>query len=570
MLKIQHTKILTIISDSFIWILSILLSTIIRYDGSFPISSLYEIFKLSLIALSLSIFFGNLLSLYSNRYEKGSIEESIVISVSIALVTTIIFCMRIIFSYPSLPRSVSLVSGFIAIILMLVTRVISRPGLSKIYSKKVIGQRTLIYGAGITGRHIAEQMLREGDTYNPIGFLDDDLGKANLRILGRPVLGTIDEFQKIYKTSRPEMLVIAISNISSLSILKIEERCKELGVRLRIIPDVFKIVSGTINLTDLHDVSEEDLLGRIALKTNETDIDEFFKNTCVLVTGAGGSIGSEISRQLTRYGLSGLYMLDRDETALLMLELSLKQNQRNNRYESILADIRDVDRVSEIFETIKPDIVFHAAALKHLNFLEKFPGEAHKTNVVGTQNILYAAKAINVNTFINISTDKAAQPSSVLGRSKLLTEQLTAGINNENTKSKYLSVRFGNVIGSNGSFITTFRNQIKNGGPVTVTHPDVTRYFMTISEAVHLVLKSAVIGKNGETLILEMGEPMKIDLIARRMISASGRDIEIIYTGLNPGEKLNEVLFNSNEKIEKSENDYIMRTKVKPINGGRN
>ena len=567
MLKIQHKRFWEIFFDSLIWFVSILLSTIIRYDGYLPLISLPEIFKLSVIVLCLSIFFGNVLSLYSNRYEKGSIEEFVVISLSISLITTIIFCMRIVFSFPSLPRSISLVSGFIAIILTLALRVASRPELFKIYSKQVGGQKTLIYGAGITGRHIAEQMLRQGDTYNPIGFIDDDVSKSNLRILGRPVVGTIEDFQKIYRSYKPEMLVISISNINSITILKIEELCKEFGLSLRIIPNVFKIFSGTINLTDIHDVSEEDLLGRVALKTNENDIDEFFKGKSVLVTGAGGSIGSEISRQLNRYALRGLYMLDRDETALLTLELSLKNNPQINEFDLILADIRDVDRVNEIFSSIKPDIVFHAAALKHLNFLEKFPEEAHKTNVVGTQNILRAANVNNVSTFVNISTDKAAQPSSVLGRSKLLTEQLTAGVKAENNKYKYLSVRFGNVIGSNGSFITTFRNQIKHGGPVTVTHPDVTRFFMTISEAVHLVLKSAVIGKNGETLILDMGEPMKIDLIARRMISASGQDIKIIYTGLNPGEKLNEVLFNSDENVEKSENNYIMRTKVKPISG---
>ena len=561
----RYSKILL---DFILWFCSILLASLLRFDGKFPSGVMFEIFKLTILASSLYLCTNFILSLYSRRYQKASIEEFIAISISVSISTLLIFTYRLVFTFPNLPRSVPIISGLILLILSLASRIFYRNEVLNIFLRnKSIGENTVIYGAGTTGRQLLEQMLISHSQYNPVGYIDDDINKSNLRILGRPILGNINILEKIIKSHQIKILIVAISNIDSKSLLKIEEKCQSFGVSLRIIPNFFALVSGTINLADIHDVAEEDLLGRVALKTDEGDILNYFKGKRVLVTGAGGSIGSEISRQLSRYSLEELYMLDRDETALLGLELSLKLNLGKTGYELILADIRDVDRVNEIFQSIKPDIVFHAAALKHLNFLEKFPDEARKTNILGTQNVLNAATNTNVNTFINISTDKAAQPSSVLGRSKLLTEQLTAGVNMKDTESKYLSVRFGNVIGSNGSFINTFRIQIKNGGPVTVTHPEVTRYFMTISEAVHLVLKSAVIGKSGETLILEMGEPMKIDLIARRMISASGRDIKIIYTGLNPGEKLNEVLFNSDEKIEKSENNYIMRTKVKPLSG---
>jgi dTDP-glucose 4,6-dehydratase len=229
----------------------------------------------------------------------------------------------------------------------------------------------------------------------------------------------------------------------------------------------------------------------------------------------------------------------------------------------VLGDIRDADRINEIFEQVSPEIVFHAAALKHLTTLERFPEEAHKTNVLGTRNVLNAARKVSVDTFINISTDKAADPSSALGKSKLVTEKLTAGVQIQG--KRYISVRFGNVIGSNGSFIHTFRHQIKNGGPVTVTHPDVTRFFMTVSEAVHLVLQSAIIGESGETLILDMGHPVSIDSIARHMIEVSGRKIDIEYTGLREGEKLHEVLISQNEKTEVKAHPFILHTKVTPF-----
>jgi dTDP-glucose 4,6-dehydratase len=237
----------------------------------------------------------------------------------------------------------------------------------------------------------------------------------------------------------------------------------------------------------------------------------------------------------------------------------------------ILADIRDAERVDQIMQDLKPEIVFHAAALKHLTTLERFPDEAHKTNVVGTKNVLVSAQKIGVETFVNISTDKAADPSSVLGRSKLTTERLTAGVPNQpisGRESKFISVRFGNVIGSNGSFIHTFRYQIKHGGPLTITHPDVTRFFMTVSEAVHLVLQSVLVGQHGETLILDMGEPVRIADIAKRMIEVSGRPIEIVYTGLRPGEKLHETLYIASENVGDRKHKFIMHARVEPMQVG--
>jgi dTDP-glucose 4,6-dehydratase len=446
---------------------------------------------------------------------------------------------------------------------MLAFRVLSNPRTLHLFSKKSEGERTLIYGSGIAGRQLAEQMLFQDNQYNPIGFLDDDTSLSNLRIYGCPVLGTIDDLETVVADESPTTLIVAISGIESSFLLNLEGRCRSLGVKLRIIPTAHEIVSGAVRLADVEDISEEDLLGRRPVSSDSTEIASFIRGKRVLVTGAGGSIGSEISRQVSRYEPSSLTLLDRDETALLNLQLSLDGTGTLTNDGLVLGDIRDVERVNDIFEEFLPEIVFHAAALKHLTTLERFPKEAYKTNVLGTKNVLDAARKFNVDTFVNISTDKAADPSSELGKSKLMTEKLTAGFQIQG--KRYISVRFGNVVGSNGSFIHTFRHQIKNGGPVTVTHPDVTRYFMTVSEAVHLVLVSAVIGEPGETLILDMGQPVSIASIAHHMIEVSGRNINIEYTGLREGEKLHEVLMSSSEVAKTKEHPYIFHTKVEPL-----
>jgi dTDP-glucose 4,6-dehydratase len=552
--------------DYFIWFLSINIATILRYDGNFSSEKFIESFKISLVVALIYISLNFKLSLYSNRYQNGSIDEFIVIFFSILLATIIMFFIRLVFIFPNLPRSVPLISGLLVIVITLAFRLSKRPNIYKIYLKKNTGERSLIYGAGITGKQLVEKMLESKIQFNPIGFLDDDTSKSDSRILGRNVLGTIRDLDSIVKKYKPDVLFISFFNISSSSLNSIEEQCKLLKIKLKIVPNIFELDSTPVKLSQIRDVSEEDLIGRNALKFDEEDISNFFNEKSVLITGAGGSIGSEIVKQIYRYKPKIVYMLDRDENALHSLELELKKPLLE-KGALILADIRDSNTVDQIFNKLKPEVVFHTAALKHVNFLQKFPSEAYKTNILGTKNLLIAAKLNGTTNFVNISTDKAAEPISVLGKSKLITEKMVAGfgLDSKNSKSKFLSVRFGNVIGSNGSFIKTFQHQINNGGPVSVTHPDVSRYFMTLTEAVHLVLKASVIGNSGETLVLEMGEPVKIDFIAKRMIERSGRKVEIIYTGLKSGEKLSEVLFNSSEVVEISNSNFIMRTRVEPM-----
>jgi len=337
-----------------------------------------------------------------------------------------------------------------------------------------------------------------------------------------------------------------------------------LGIALRVIPTSAEIVGGAVKLGDISNVTEEDLLGRKQVQVDEASIEDLIKGKRVLITGAGGSIGSEIARQVHRYQAAFVGMLDRDESALQEVQLSIDGRGLLASDELLLADIRDPATINAIFDQIRPDIVFHAAALKHLPLLEKFPNEAHKTNVQGTGNVLRAALAAGVPVLVNISTDKAADPISVLGRSKKATERMTAGAT-PRAQGRYVSVRFGNVLGSRGSVLNTFRRQIMEGGPVTVTHPDITRYFMTITEAVHLVLQAAAIGAHGETLVLNMGEPVRIADVAAQMVAKSGRNIEIVYTGLRPSEKMTEVLTSEDEQPRVGSHPSISHVSGNPL-----
>lgn len=552
-----------VLLDSTSWFAASWLAALLRFDGQLPPEMDIQVFRFGILAAIVSFLACASFSLYAGKYRNASLEEFLILVLAVSLSSVVLFSVRILAPAPSVPRSIPIISGVLSLIFMLAFRVLSNPRTLRSLANKSEGERTLIYGAGIAGRQLAEQMLVQGDQYNPIGFLDDDTSVSNLRIFGRPVFGTIKDLENTVTKEVPVTLIVAISGIESSSLLDLERRCRSLGVKLRIIPTAHEIISGAVRLADIEDISEEDLLGRRPVSSDNTEIAAFIRGKRVLVTGAGGSIGSEISRQVNRYQPTSLTLLDRDETALLNLQLSLDGTGTLTNSGLILGDIRDADRVNEIFEEVSPEIVFHAAALKHLTTLERFPEEAYKTNVLGTRNVLDAARKFNVDTFVNISTDKAADPSSALGKSKLVTEKLTAGIQIQG--KKYISVRFGNVIGSNGSFIHTFRHQIKNGGPLTVTHPEVTRFFMTVSEAVHLVLQSAVIGEPGETLILDMGNPVSIDSIARHMIEVSGRKIDIEYTGLREGEKLHEVLISRSEKTETRNHPFIFHTKVEPI-----
>ena len=515
-------------------------------------------------AATLHVLAGSIFHLYQGRYVVGSFDEVLGIVVTTLFVgglgTLVLF-----FIPPStFPRSTFIIATGISAASMLGARFLWR-GARQQRALNRDGKRTLIYGAGDAGSQIVTLMLNDRQNeYQPIGFVDDDPRKHHLRRSGIRVLGDSTQLEELCSANDVDTVLVAIAGIQASELLALDQRLRPLSVSVTIIPTASEIVGGAVKLGDISDVTEEDLMGRRPIKTDEADITAFIRGKRILVTGAGGSIGSELVRQIYRYRPEALFLLDRDESALHQTQLTLDGSGHLMSPNLILADIRDAERIDSVLSQVQPQIVFHAAALKHLPLLERHPEEAFKTNVRGTANLLQAAIDHDVTHFVNISTDKAADPTSVLGKSKLLTEQLTAGVPEE-SKRTFVSVRFGNVLGSRGSVIETFRFQIQKGGPVTVTDENVTRYFMTIREAVHLVLQAAVIGHHGETLILDMGAPIRIADLAQHMINRSGRNISIKYTGLRPGEKEHEVLISSQEQPKQTSHELVTSSRVQAI-----
>ena len=562
---INYRRAIQGIWDASSWVIALLVATFLRYDGNPAAQAVTNTLTVGIILGLAQVLLGWAVQRIRGRRIVGSFDEISVLTFTAAAVTLVGTIFVFLLNPSPIPRSVPFIAGAIALTFMLGGRFTLRAYRQRsIFSSD--GEHVLIYGSGESGNQIIRQMLATPSAkFTPVALIDDDTKKMNLRVHGIRVVGTSANLEQVTRKTGATTLVVAIAGIGSKQLLEIDRRCKALNVTLRVIPTTSEIIGGAIKLGDISHVTEEDLLGRRQIHTDEAGILEMLKGKRILITGAGGSIGSELARQVYRYQPAFVGILDRDESAIHATQLSIDGQGLLDSDTLILADIRDRDWICQVIKSIKPDIVFHAAALKHLPLLERFPEEGHKTNVIGTQNILDAAQECNVNVFINISTDKAADPSCVLGRTKLMTERMTASVLSSNG-NRYLSVRFGNVLGSRGSVLTAFRHQIANGGPVTVTDPEVTRYFMTIPEAVHLVLQAAVIGEHSETLILDMGEPIKIDDVAKHMIEKSGRDISIVYTGLRPGEKSAEVLFATTEVAVTKSHPLIFHTTVKILN----
>ena len=407
-------------------------------------------------------------------------------------------------------------------------------------------KRTVVFGAGEGGAQVLRAMMADPlSAYYPVALIDDNPLLGNREIEGVKVEGTRDDLATVARAHNADVLLIAIAYANSTLIKEAARMAAEAGLELRVLPSTSELVD-KLTVADVRPPTVEDLLGRDPVEIDLESVADYIRGKRVLITGAGGSIGSELSRQVEQFGPARMFLLDRDESALHGLQLSMQGRALLDTEELIVADIRDRDRVFEVFGQCRPEVVFHAAALKHLTLLENNPWEGFKTNAVGTKNLLDAAMEVEVERFVNISTDKAADPTSVLGATKLAAERLTARAA-KSTGEPYLSVRFGNVLGSRGSVLPTFLDQIAKGNPVTVTDPDVTRYFMTIPEAVRLVVQSGAIGDPGEVLVLDMGKPVKIVDLAQQLIDLLRPGTRIEFTGLRPGEKMHEVLIAKTE-----------------------
>ena len=412
--------------------------------------------------------------------------------------------------------------------------------------------RVVIVGAGEAGVLTLEAMRHRGlSCYRPVALVDDDPLKQGITLLGVPVAGSIDSIAQVADRTRAEAIVLALPSAGTPDLFRIAELCRGAGLPLKTVPDLGQILASDNRVERLRDFSLDELLERRPVRPDVPAVGRLVGGRCVLVTGAAGSIGSELCRQIVDHGAGRLVCLDRDENGLFRLEQELRARNHGAELVFFLADMRDRGRMEALFAMHRPEQVYHAAAYKHVPILQFHPVEAVRNNVGGTRNLVELARARGVRRFVMISTDKAVNPTSVMGATKQVAEKivLSAG---EDGGTIFNIIRFGNVLGSNGSVVELFRKQIRQGGPVTVTHPDMERYFMTIAEAVHLVLTAAAMGRGGDVFVLDMGEPVRIDHLARQMIILSGLtpdvDVPIVYTGLRPGEKLFEELWTPAEK----------------------
>ena len=561
---------LLFVCDVLAWAVAIVAALLLRFD--FSLTLVHWGWTAALIGATalLQLVAGWGFWLYRSRYQTGSFDEVRALFFSTVAVSAFAWVFAFWVGYGNgIPRSTMVIAGPIAFSLMGILRYLIRLADEQRMKPGAEAERVLIYGAGYVGSATVRRMLTDAVAGSlPVGFLDDDVAKRNLEVRGVRVLGGLDDLAEVARQTSASAVLVCIGYADSSLLRRVNDAAARAGLRVMVLPPLERLLQGKDAISDLRDLSIEDLIGRHPVRLEMSSIAEYLQDRVVLVTGAGGSIGSELCRQLSRFAPKELILLDRDETALQGAQLSISGHGLLDTRDVVLADIRDEGALRRIFAERRPEVVFHAAALKHLPMLEQYPDEAWKTNVLGTLNVLRAAQSVGVGTFVNISTDKAANPTSVLGHSKRVAEKLTAWMAEE-SGMRYLSVRFGNVIGSRGSMLPTFQQLIEAGGPVTVTHPDVTRYFMTIPEACQLVIQAGGIGRPGEVLILDMGEPVRILDVAEQMIAQSGKPIEIVFTGLRHGEKLHEELVAAGEGDERPFHPKISHAHVSTISPDR-
>ena len=552
--------------DLLVIVFSFFGAFLLRFDFTLPgdYSSFYLVWLPIFIVLKLSIFY--FFGLYKVIWRFTSIWEllKIVKAVTFGSVT-IILCLWFSSGFDGFPRSILLLDYMLTIFATSLSRISvriyfthlhNRPLLSKESSKK----KLLLIGAGRTGAKIAREIIDiPASPYSIAGFIDDDLSKKNALLHGYQVLGTVADLVNI-RVKFDEILITA-PTASGDQIRRIVKFCKLSGKNYKIVPSLTELLDKEVSLSAIRDVSYVDLLGREEVKLDKNSIENLLKGKRVLITGAGGSIGSELVRQCLVFNPAELICIDNSEENLFNISSEMEQIKTRAVIKSVLGDILAKKHMEKIINEMRPQIIFHAAAYKHVPIQELHPWAAVKTNVGGTMNLINLADKYRVEKFVLVSTDKAVNPVNVMGATKRLAEKLIQSINID-SKTEFSAVRFGNVIGSSGSAIPTFQKQINSGGPVTITHPEMTRYFMSIQEAAQLILQAGAYGKKGKIFLLEMGKPIKILQLARDLIRLSGlepdRDISIVFTGLRPGEKLYEELQSLDEKVIPSEHKKIM------------
>ncbi|MBI4715291.1 MAG: polysaccharide biosynthesis protein [Nitrospirae bacterium] len=550
----KYRRVVIVCFHLILIVLSSLLAFSLRFDGAIPAEyfSLIGITLPGIVVIRLVVFhfFGVHEGLW--RYTSINDLKQIILAVgasSAAIALWIYPVMRL----TTYPRSILVLDTLCLIMMMGGVRLGVRLFRERTGFKLQESRRVLIYGAGDAG----ELLLRDMKTnpryhYEAVGFLDDDPRKKGLKIHGVPVLGSGKELGSLMDRYAPQEVIIAIPSARPSQVRAIMNTCKPLGIPLKTIPSLKDVISGDVSVHQIRDISLEDLLFRDQVRVDTEHIRDLVCGKRVMITGAAGSIGSELCRQILRHNPRQLLLFDRNENGLYFLDQELGGHYSRDFYKVIVGDIGDTHRLCLKFQKHRPQIVFHAAAYKHVPMMEENIVESVKNNVVGTRNLMELSGEFGVETFVLISTDKAVNPTSVMGTTKRIAEMAVKSMNGS-TPTRFMTVRFGNVLGSSGSVVPLFKEQMRKGGPITVTHPDIQRYFMTIPEAVSLVLQSATMGAGGEVFVLDMGEQVKIVDLARTMITLSGlipeQDIKIEFTGLRPGEKLYEELYGEGELV---------------------
>jgi len=576
--RTAKTRFLLFLSaDIVLIIISVFLAFLLRFDGEIPgqyfNGTLPAIIILTLVFCLPIFYFFRLYSFswaYVSAGELISLAKALTISFSFLAVAFLVLKDQPIFQY--FPRSTLFISYFLIFIFCGGVRFSKRIYL-QIFQRGLEKdkERTLIIGAGDAGEQILRSILAsKNNSYLPIGFIDDNSMKQGVIIHGLEVLGKIDDIPEIVQRKQIKQMIIALSSVSSQTIKRAVELGRKVGLKkIKVIPSITEIINGQVSIRDLREIQVEDLLGRKPVSLDTTAIRNFIQEKKVLITGAAGSIGSELSRQVAKFKPSLILLLDQDETGIFNISGELEDKFPYLKIKSLITDIRDKEKINRIFNEFQPNIIFHAAAYKHVPLMEKHPDEAVKNNIFGTEIVAEAALKNRAEKFIFISTDKAVNPISVMGATKRIGEMICQVLNQEN-HTKFISVRFGNVLDSRGSVIPIFKEQIKKGGPVTVTHPEMKRYFMVTSEACLLVMQAAQIGQGKEVFVLDMGEPIRISDLAKEIIRFSGfepdKDVPIVFTKPRPGEKFFEEILTAEEGIIATQHQKIFRAKLSKVN----
>lgn len=571
--------------DIIIFLITPLLALLLHLDGNLYLhADISELAIATILFLVVKLIVFGSCGFYRRYWRYASIEELTYIAI---LMVSAVFIQIMIFeaihyipnfSVNTLPQSLPLIDGFLSCIFIgglrfsfrVIERVIQQQA---VFSPR---ERVLIIGAGSAGVSLVQDMqINPQLGFHAVAFIDDDPQKLNAHIRGIPVVGDRYQIPDIVKSLQIHKVIIAMPMVAGKIIRETVDICKVTGTQTSTLPGIHEILNNPVRVDSIRDVRIEDLLRREPVQTNIERVFQFLLGKKVLITGSGGSIGSELCRQIFQCSPAEIILIGHGENSVFNIQQELEQlvhvlktdnnGQRNTpRISTFIADIRFQSRLEHAFEQFQPDVIFHAAAHKHVPLMELNPAEAITNNVIGTKNLIDLALQYNVKHFVMISTDKAVNPTNVMGASKRVAEMLVLQAAKE-SGNHYVAVRFGNVLGSRGSVVPTFKKQIASGGPVTVTHPNITRYFMTIPEAVQLVLQAAVIGHGGEVLMMNMGEPVKIVDLAKELIHLSGyevnKDIDIVFTGLRPGEKLFEELFIEGEEYEQTQHKKLFIVK---------